>query len=65
MDKTNDSKKKESELGITVKKSEDFSEWYTQTILNNNDNPKIEIWLQTKAKIQKQGFTGTPWEEVE
>ena len=38
---------------------------YTQTILNNNDNPKIEIWLQTKAKIQKLGFTGTPWEEVE
>ena len=38
---------------------------YTQTILNNNDNPKIEIWLQTKAKIQKLGFTKTPWEEVE
>lgn len=40
-------------------------ERYTQKILNNNDNPKIEIWLQTKAKIQKLGFTNTPWEEVE
>ncbi len=38
---------------------------YIQKILNDNDHPKIDIWLQTKAKIQKQGFTSTPWEEVE
>jgi hypothetical protein len=38
---------------------------YIQKILNDNDHPKIDIWLTTREKIKKQGFTATPWEEVE
>jgi hypothetical protein len=38
---------------------------YIQKILNDNDHPKIDIWLSTKERIKKQGFTATPWEEVE
>lgn len=38
---------------------------YIQKILSDNDHPKIDIWLTTKEKIEKHGFTATSWEEVE
>ncbi len=37
---------------------------YIQRLFNENNHPKIHIWLATKAEIQQHGFTGTPWEEV-
>ena len=39
---------------------------YTKKLLEENQNPKdLHIQLATTEKIQKQGFTATPWEEVE
>ncbi len=50
-----------SELGVTVKKSEDFSEWYTQVILKS----ELADYAPIQGCIIFRGYSYTIWEKIQ
>ncbi|MFQ6080552.1 MAG: proline--tRNA ligase [Candidatus Bathyarchaeia archaeon] len=50
-----------SEMGITVKKAEDFSEWYTQVVLKS----KLADYAPVKGCIVFRAYSYAMWEKIQ